>query len=75
MADLILGKLAQHDADDGYHAGDGRGGKQVDPAAPAQLGQADDSAGDAGAQDAAQDHRHRLTELHQPGVDKAHAHH
>lgn len=75
VMERLLGKLFQDDADHGDDAGDGRGAQQLHPAAaPANAGQGNDPAGDAGAQNAAQDHGDGLAELHESGIDKTNHH-
>ncbi len=72
---LFFGEHAQNDADHRHRRADRSGGQERDKAAAAlHIGQADDPAGDAGADDGAHDDRHGLPHLHHAGVDKADHH-
>ena len=60
---------------DGGDPGQGRGGQQpADAGARAEIAQADDPAGDAGAQDGAEDDTDRLPQLHHAGVHETDHH-
>ena len=71
---LALGEHAQQNADHGDNAGQRRGGQQRDPAGAADVGQAEDPACDARAEDGAEHDADGLTHLHHAGVDKADDH-
>ena len=80
IAQMLAGGLAlyhsQQDTHNGEQSRQRGGGQQIHPAAAAgQAVQAQDPAGDAGAQNGAHDDADGLPHLHHARVDEAHHHH